>query len=72
MQTLGQKISFYRKNLRISQEELAFRTRTGVQKIQLIENDQLVPSKEMLLKLSTVLEVPVSELEIDRTHSAIH
>ncbi|WAA10022.1 helix-turn-helix domain-containing protein [Fervidibacillus albus] len=65
MCTLGQKIAYYRKNRQISQEELAFRTRTGVQKIQLIENDQLIPSKQMLLKLSTVLEIPITELKVD-------
>lgn len=65
MCTLGQKIAYYRKNRQISQEELAFRTRTGVQKIQLIENDQLIPSKQMLLKLSTVLEIPITELNVD-------
>lgn len=72
MNTLGQKIAQYRESLHISQEELAFRTRTGLHKIQLIEADQLVPSKDMLLKLSTVLDIPVRELEESRKHSLVH
>ena len=53
------------KNLSI--EELSLRTQVSIEKLTAYENGEQIPSTQNILILSTVLEVPVSNL-IDRLH----
>jgi transcriptional regulator with XRE-family HTH domain len=43
----------------MSQEELAFKARLGRQTIEKYESGEKVPDNQTILKLSTVLDVPV-------------
>ncbi|MEK4386966.1 MAG: helix-turn-helix transcriptional regulator [Solibacillus sp.] len=53
------------KNLSI--EELSLRTQVSMEKLTAYENGEQIPSTQTILILSTVLEVPVSNL-IDGLH----
>lgn len=53
------------KNLSI--EELSLRTQVSTEKLTAYENGEQIPSTQTILTLSTVLEVPVSNL-IDGLH----
>ncbi|MGE7983590.1 helix-turn-helix domain-containing protein [Solibacillus sp. NPDC093137] len=53
------------KNLSI--EELSLRTQVSIEKLTAYENGEQIPSTQNILILSTVLEVPVSNL-IDGLH----
>lgn len=53
------------KNLSI--EELSLRTQVSIEKLTAYENGERIPSTQTILILSTVLEVPVSNL-IDGLH----
>lgn len=53
------------KNLSI--EELSLRTQISIEKLTAYENGEQIPSTQTILILSTVLEVPVSNL-IDGLH----
>lgn len=53
------------KNLSI--EELSLRTQVSTEKLTAYENGEQIPSTQTILILSTVLEVPVSNL-IDGLH----
>lgn len=53
------------KNLSI--EELSLRTQVSIDKLTAYENGERIPSTQTILILSTVLEVPVSNL-IDGLH----
>ncbi|MER2121664.1 MAG: helix-turn-helix transcriptional regulator [Solibacillus sp.] len=53
------------KNLSI--EELSLRTQVSMEKLAAYENGEQIPSTQTILILSTVLEVPVSNL-IDGLH----
>lgn len=53
------------KNLSI--EELSLRTQVSIEKLTAYENGEQIPSTQTILILSTVLEVPVSNL-IDGLH----
>ncbi|MEK4627532.1 MAG: helix-turn-helix transcriptional regulator [Solibacillus sp.] len=54
------------KNLRLEKnlsiEELSKRTQIGVEKLMTYESGEQVPSTQTILVLSTILEVPVSNL----------
>jgi transcriptional regulator with XRE-family HTH domain len=62
MSTLGENIKTNRERRNMSQEELAQKLRIGVKKIEDYESGIQVPSNETLLKLSTVLDIPTSQL----------
>lgn len=62
MPTIGQKVTEYRENLNLSQEELAMRIRKSLKIIQQIEENQWSPDQDTLFKLSSVLDIPVSSL----------
>jgi Helix-turn-helix. len=62
MQTLGELIAMNRQKLNITQEELAFRICTGIRKIKMLEENRYIPSRQMLFRLSTILDIPLAEL----------
>ena len=45
-----------------SLEDLSKKTQVGVEKLSMYENGELAPSVQTILKFSTVLEVPASNL----------
>lgn len=62
MNSIGLKIKTYREQLKMTQEELAQKVRVGTQTIEKYESGEQIPSTQTLLKLSTVLDIPASEL----------
>lgn len=62
MSSLGENIRTFRERRNMSQEELAQKLRIGTKKIDDYESDRQVPSNETLLKISTVLDIPTSQL----------
>lgn len=61
-QKFHEQLKLLREERNWSLEELSKITQVGVEKLSLYESGQLVPSVQTILKLSTVLEVPVSNL----------
>ena len=62
MNSMGQTIKMYREMLNMTQEDLAQRIRVGAQTIAKYESGEQIPSNQTILKLSTVLDIPASEL----------
>ncbi|PLR92673.1 XRE family transcriptional regulator [Bacillus sp. T33-2] len=62
MSAIGQNIKLCRERLNLTQEELAFKMRVGPNTIEKYESGQKVPNTQTILKFSTVLDVPASEL----------
>ncbi|MEH7886193.1 helix-turn-helix transcriptional regulator [Bacillus sp. JJ1609] len=62
MNTIGQNIKNCRMRKGMSQEELALKSRVGAQTIERYENGEQIPNLQTVLKISTVLDVPASEL----------
>jgi transcriptional regulator with XRE-family HTH domain len=62
MSSLGENIRTIRERRNMSQEELAQKLRIGTKKIEDYESGMQVPSNETLLKISTVLDIPTSQL----------
>ncbi|WHY66178.1 helix-turn-helix transcriptional regulator [Neobacillus sp. SuZ13] len=63
MNTIGQTIKNAREMLHMSQEELAQKVRVGIHTIEKYESGEQIPSTQTLLKLSTVLDLPATELK---------
>lgn len=55
--TIGKKISFLRKRLKITQEDLAERTGIHVVSIRRYENDKMLPKEAQVEKIANVLNV---------------
>ena len=62
MDTLGKRISHYRKERGLSQEKVAEHLMVSRQAVTKWENDKSRPSTDNLLRLAEYLNVPVSEL----------
>jgi len=63
MRSIGETIKDAREWKKMSQEELAQKLRVGTQTIEKYESGEQVPSSQTILKLSTVLDIPASELQ---------
>jgi transcriptional regulator with XRE-family HTH domain len=59
---ISRTIKTYRELLNMTQEELAQKIRVGTSTIEKYESGEHIPSTQTLLKLSTVLDIPASEL----------
>lgn len=59
---LQEQLKFLREERNFSLEDLSKKTQVGVEKLASYEKGELTPSIQTLLKLSNVLEVPVSNL----------
>lgn len=62
MASIGDNIKLYRERVNMSQQDLALRIRVGASKIANYETGKQVPTKETIMKISTVLDVPAAEL----------
>jgi transcriptional regulator with XRE-family HTH domain len=62
MNSIGRIIKMNREIQNMTQEELAQKVRVGTSTIQKYETGEQIPSTQTLLKLSTVLDIPASEL----------
>ena len=62
MSTIGQKIKWRREGLNMTQQELARKVRVGIQTIEKYESNVQPPDIQTILKISTVLDIPASEL----------
>ena len=62
MNSIGHIIKTSREMLNMTQEELAQRVRIGTHTIEKYESGEQMPSTQTILKLSTVLDIPASEL----------
>ena len=62
MNSIGRIIKANREIQNMTQEELAQKVRVGISTIQKYETGEQTPSTQTLLKLSTVLDIPASEL----------
>lgn len=50
----------------MTKEDLAQKIRVGIHTIEKYESGEQIPSTQTLLKLSTVLDIPASELLLDQ------
>jgi transcriptional regulator with XRE-family HTH domain len=62
MGTIGENIRKYRELRKMTREELALKVRVGTTTIEKYENGERIPDTSTILKLSTALDVPASEL----------
>lgn len=62
MTAIGDNIRTCRERVGMSQEELALKIRVGTHTIERYENGEQTPEMQTILKISTVLDVPASEL----------
>jgi transcriptional regulator with XRE-family HTH domain len=62
MNAIGHNIKSCRERMGISQEELALKIRVGTQTIRRYESGEQTPNSQTILKISTALDVPASEL----------
>ncbi|MBH0231061.1 helix-turn-helix transcriptional regulator [Halobacillus yeomjeoni] len=60
--TIGDNIRKNRENKNFTKEELALKARLGVQTLESYENNERSPELDTILKISTVLDIPASEL----------
>ncbi|MBM7704638.1 helix-turn-helix domain-containing protein [Metabacillus iocasae] len=70
MKSVGQNIQMYRELKKMSQQDLALKVRVGLSAIQKYEKGEQLPDTQVLLRISTVLDIPASELMInDEKHT---
>lgn len=71
MNSIGQTIKAVREMRKMTQAELAQKVRVGTLTIEKYESGEQIPSTQTILKLSTVLDIPASELlEEQKIHTA--
>jgi transcriptional regulator with XRE-family HTH domain len=62
MTVIGNNMRRFREERHMSQQELAVKIRVGTAKIEKYESGIRIPDSQTILKISTVLDIPVSEL----------
>ena len=62
MGTVGENIKRYRTQRNICQQDLALKVRLGTRTIEKFESGEQIPDVQTVLKISTVLDIPASEL----------
>lgn len=60
--SVGNNIRKYREMKKFSKEELALKARMGVHTLESYESNERTPELDTVLKISTVLDIPASEL----------
>ncbi|WP_254434129.1 helix-turn-helix domain-containing protein [Halobacillus sp. Marseille-Q1614] len=60
--SIGENIKKYRELKGFTKEELSFKSRIGVQVLESYERNERIPELDTILKISTVLDIPASEL----------
>ena len=63
--TLGQKVKYRREELKMTQLELARKTKTSQPYISQLENDSFSPSSKMIIMISRVLDLSIDYLLIE-------
>ncbi|MBN8201809.1 MULTISPECIES: helix-turn-helix domain-containing protein [Bacillaceae] len=74
MSNIGHNIKAYRERANITQQQLALKVRVGTGTIAKYENGDQVPDTQTVLKISTALDIPASELleqELQKGQSGI-
>jgi transcriptional regulator with XRE-family HTH domain len=66
MSAIGTNIKYIRELRGMSLEELALKARVGKQTIEKYESGTKIPDNQTILKLSTILDVPASELFLEK------
>jgi len=62
MSNVGINIRNYREIKNLTIEELALKIRVGTKTLESYENKEKIPNLQTILKISTALDVPASEL----------
>lgn len=62
MPSIGQNIKICRERQNLTQLELAQKLRVGLETVEKYESGEKTPNQDTILKLSTIMDVPVSEL----------
>ncbi len=62
MPSIGQNIKLCRERQNLTKLELAQKLRVGSETIEKYESGEKTPNQDTILKLSTIMDVPVSEL----------
>ncbi|BCB05429.1 helix-turn-helix domain-containing protein [Bacillus sp. KH172YL63] len=62
MSHFGENLKRVREERHLSQQELALKARLGSKTIEKYESNLQIPDTQTILKLSTVLDIPASEL----------
>ncbi|TDL32676.1 XRE family transcriptional regulator [Jeotgalibacillus sp. S-D1] len=62
MSYLGENLKRVREERKMSQHELALQARLGMKTIEKYESGEQIPNTQTILKLSSVLDIPASEL----------
>ncbi|WP_064092819.1 helix-turn-helix domain-containing protein [Rossellomorea aquimaris] len=62
MSFFGENLKRVREERKITQKDLALRARLGTRTIEKYEANEQIPDTQTILKLSTVLDIPASEL----------
>ncbi len=61
-QSIGQRIRYFRKENRITQEELAFRIESSAAYVSNIEAGKKKPSLQKLTRIAEVLDITINDL----------
>lgn len=62
MSSIGNNIRMFREQKGLSQQDLAFKIRVGSRTIEKYEEGISIPDTNAILKISTALDIPASEL----------
>ncbi|WP_071460529.1 helix-turn-helix domain-containing protein [Bacillus massilinigeriensis] len=62
MSAIGKNIKAFRLDRKLTLEELALKARVGTRTLEKYETGEKVPDLQTIMKLSTVLDVPASEI----------
>ncbi|WP_274307820.1 helix-turn-helix domain-containing protein [Solibacillus daqui] len=60
--SLHEQLKLLRMEKKLTIEELSMKTQLGIEKLTAYETGEQIPSKQSLFVLSTILDVPVSNL----------
>ncbi|KAB2332987.1 helix-turn-helix domain-containing protein [Bacillus mesophilum] len=74
MSYLSENLKLARQRAKLTQSELAMKIRVGTATIEKYEKGEQVPDTNTVLKISTVLDIPASELleqELHTEHNGI-
>lgn len=62
MSNIGRNIKIHREQRNLTQADLALKARVGTKTIEKYESGEQIPDIQTILKLSTVLDLPASEI----------
>lgn len=68
--TLGQKVRCRREELKLTQAELALKTRTSQPYISQLESDSFSPSSKMIVNLAIALDLSIDYLLLEERRAS--